>query len=249
MTNVVDARDPANVNKRYMMNQLRADNGVPDKELVVMMTQADEMTIAATPTVDLSGVLGGDSPATAVSAPTGQPAVAGFDPNAPFSQWNGSMILPYNTSAPAPKNAMVVEDPANIIFANSGNNLFVESIAGFQSDCAAFGAQASILLDLAAVQVFNNVQAAADGLLTGLALGAVAPVVPASVRTAHPDLAAQAQQDAAGGQPKKGQQGADTAAQGQDQQQQGQESAAATSEAAAPAPSDMGAEQKQEKGQ
>ena len=69
----------------------------------------------------------------------------------------------YSCTAPAPKNAMVVEDPANIIFANSGNNLFVESIAGFQSDCAAFGAQASILLDLAAVQVFNNVQAAADG--------------------------------------------------------------------------------------
>ncbi|KAK4192124.1 hypothetical protein QBC35DRAFT_459762 [Podospora australis] len=48
VTNVVDQRDPNNINNRYLLNQLRIDHGFPDKELLVMVTDAQTMTISAT---------------------------------------------------------------------------------------------------------------------------------------------------------------------------------------------------------
>lgn len=187
MTNVVDARDPANVNNRYLVNQLLANNGFPDKQLVVMVTQAETMTIGATPTLNLGGVLGSLASASAVSSATSAPVVAAFDPAAPFGNLNGSMILPYNTTAP--DNALVVEDPASIIFANSNTGLFVESVTGFQQDCASFGAQTNTFLNLASAQLFASVQAAAAAQLAGLNLGTAVPIIPQAILISNPSLA------------------------------------------------------------
>lgn len=192
VTNVIDARDPANVNKRYLLNQLLADNGVPDKQLLVMITQAQAMTIGASPTIDLSGILGTAASASAVSTPTAGAVVAGFDPNAPFASLNGSLILPYNTSAPS--NALVFEDPANIIFldnsnSSSRNQLFVQSAVGFQNDCAAFTAQQNSFVNLAALQLFGSVQAALAAQLATINLGTALPLIPPSVLAGNAALA------------------------------------------------------------
>ncbi|KAK3939931.1 hypothetical protein QBC46DRAFT_138648 [Diplogelasinospora grovesii] len=237
VTDVIDARDPQNINKRYLMNQLVADNGFPDKQVVVMMTQQGEMTIAATPTLDLSGILGtaAASAASIVGAATGVPKVAGFDPNAPFGTLNQSLILPYNTSAPAAAgNAaiLVVDDPANIIFANQ-NNLFVESLNTLQTDCAQINANQALLDAAVLGQVFNSIQAATAAQLAGLNLGTATPIIPPSVLANNPQLASQAtaQQQAAQ------QATAQQQAAAQQQQQQQQASASSTAEAAAtPAP-------------
>lgn len=190
VTNVIDARDPANINKRYLVNQLRADNGFPEREILVMVTQAQEITIGATPTLNLAGILGSVASASAVSSATGVPIVTGFDPNAPFGQLNGSTILPYNTSAPT--NALLFEDPANIIFTNSNSGLFVESIGGFQSDCSSFGAQSNSFLNLAAAQLFTSFQAAAAAQLANLKLGTAVPIIPPTILVANPALASAA---------------------------------------------------------
>ncbi|KAL1859607.1 hypothetical protein VTK73DRAFT_7522 [Phialemonium thermophilum] len=190
VTNVIDARDPSKVNKRYLVNQLLADNGFPDKQLVVMVTQAEEMTIAATPTLDLGRVLGTAASASAVSSATSAPIVSSFDPFAPFGQLNGSLILPYNTSAP--KNALVLDDPANIVFPNARGGLFVESVDGFRSDCSTFGSRTSVFINLANVQLFSSFQEAAAAQLAGLELGTALPVIPAAVLAANPSLASAA---------------------------------------------------------
>jgi hypothetical protein len=96
VTNIVDARDAKNVNKRYLMNQLVADNGFPNSQLVVMVTQQQEMTIGPTPTLNIPGLSAAQ--ASAVSLPTNVPAISNLDPNAPFGQLNASQILPYNTT-------------------------------------------------------------------------------------------------------------------------------------------------------
>lgn len=155
-----------------------------------MVTQAQEMTIGPSPTLDIAGVLGGVASASAVSAATGAPVVAGFDPNAPFGQLNGSMILPYNTTAPT--NALVLEDPANIIFANSNTGQFVESVTQFQQDCAAFGAQSTTFINLAGLQLFSSLQQAAAAQLAGLNLGTAVPIIPPTVLVSNPSLASAA---------------------------------------------------------
>ncbi|KAK5654100.1 hypothetical protein OQA88_7531 [Cercophora sp. LCS_1] len=48
VTNVVDARDPLNINNRYLLNHQLIDNGFPNQEQVVMITEAQPMTIHAT---------------------------------------------------------------------------------------------------------------------------------------------------------------------------------------------------------
>ncbi|OIW34038.1 hypothetical protein CONLIGDRAFT_677757 [Coniochaeta ligniaria NRRL 30616] len=191
VTNVIDARDPANINKRYLLNQLLADNGAPDKQFLVMVSQAQEMTIGATPTVDLSGILGTAASASILSTATSSPVVAGLDPSAPFGLFNGSLILPYNTSTPS--SAVVFEDPANIIFLNNNgasNSLFVESAAGFQSDCASFVAQQNSFLNLAALQLFSSVEQAAAAQLAAIQLGTALPLIPPSVLAGNSGLAA-----------------------------------------------------------
>jgi hypothetical protein len=190
VTNVIDARDPANINKRYLLNQLLADNGAPDKQLLVMVSQAQEMTIGATPTVDLSGIIGTAASASVLSTATSSPVVAGFDPAAPFGLFNGSLILPYNTSAPS--SAVIFEDPANIIFPGAsglGGSLFVQSAAGFSQDCAVFTAQQSSFLNLASLQLFASVEQAAAAQLAAIHLGTALPLIPPSVLAANSGLA------------------------------------------------------------
>ncbi|KAK4204460.1 hypothetical protein QBC40DRAFT_272891 [Triangularia verruculosa] len=50
VTNVLDQRDPDNIKNRYLLNQLRIDNSFPDKELLIMVTDSQQMTIVPTPT-------------------------------------------------------------------------------------------------------------------------------------------------------------------------------------------------------
>jgi hypothetical protein len=145
------------------------------------------MTIAATPTLNLSPILGTAASASAVSTATASPLVAGFDPSAPFSLFNGSLILPYNTSAPS--SALVFDDPASIILPGYSNQLFVESAAGFQRDCALFAAQQNSFLDLAALRLFGSVEQAAAAQLASIELGTALPLIPPSVLAGNAALA------------------------------------------------------------
>ncbi|KAJ9137221.1 hypothetical protein NKR23_g9183 [Pleurostoma richardsiae] len=178
VTNVVDARDAATVNNRYLVNQLLVDNGAPQSEIVVMVTASDTMTINAvpTPTVDVAGLL---SAASAVSTATATPAVAAFDSSAPFGQLNQSVILPYNSSAPTiPNNAQVFADPAAIILPNQ--NLFVEDITVLQSDCQLISVNTGSLFNLQAF-LLSSFEAVAATQLSGLVIGSAAPPIPAVV--------------------------------------------------------------------
>ncbi|KAM7222430.1 hypothetical protein V8F06_002208 [Rhypophila decipiens] len=188
VTNIVDARVPTNINRRYMLNQLRVDNGVPDKELVVMITQTEEMTIYATPTVDTQGF-------AAASASGGLPEptepvskVLNFDASAPFALLNSSLILPYNTQAPT--NALVLEDPANIIFAGQ-SNLLVESLGSLQRDCVQLAATNSLIDQAIQLSLFGSLQQAAAAQIANLQIGGGIPIIPPSILSSHPDLAAQ----------------------------------------------------------
>ena len=192
VTNVIDARDAANVNRRYLMNQLRIDNGVPDKELVVMVTQKEEMTISATPTVNVANFAA--SASAGFTAPTGVSKVINFDPNTPFPLFNSPLILPYNTSAPT--NALVLEDPANIIFAGN-HNLLVESVNSLQADCVQLAATNSLVNQAIQLSLFNSVQQASAAQLAGLQIGGGIPIIPPSILQLHPELAAQYSQEVA----------------------------------------------------
>ncbi|KAK3313494.1 hypothetical protein B0H66DRAFT_536757 [Apodospora peruviana] len=188
ITNIVDARDLTNVNRRYLMNQLRIDNGRPDQELVVYVTEKEEMTISSEATATSAS-----ASATASASIGGN--VINFDANAPFALLNSSLILPYNTSAPA--GALVVDDPANIIFADQ-SNLLVSDVNTFQNDCLQLAAANSfITAQLQAAAVFASLQQAVTVQLASLQLGGGVPIIPPSVLAAHPDLVELAKQQQA----------------------------------------------------
>ncbi|KAK3357057.1 hypothetical protein B0T25DRAFT_603806 [Lasiosphaeria hispida] len=201
VTNVVDARDPANINRRYLMSHLRVDNGFPEKEQVVMVTEQDEMTISATPTPTGNNLIANLLAAASAgfAAPTqgfgfSQNIVIGsFDPNSqtPFSLLNQTLLLPYDTAAPT--NALVVEDPANII--SPGQPNLVESINSLQTDCAQLVNSNSFLSS--ALQLFGSVQAAVTAQLTSIRIGSRVQAIPPTVLLSHPDLAALASAQAA----------------------------------------------------
>ncbi|KAK4455940.1 hypothetical protein QBC34DRAFT_4725 [Podospora aff. communis PSN243] len=51
VTNVVDARNPAGINNRYLLNELFIDNGFADQQQVIMVTESQTYTVTgATPT-------------------------------------------------------------------------------------------------------------------------------------------------------------------------------------------------------
>ncbi|KAK0711428.1 hypothetical protein B0H67DRAFT_555408 [Lasiosphaeris hirsuta] len=205
VTNVVDARDPANINNRYLMSSLRVDNGVPDKEQVVMVTERDPMTISATPTPAgnnlIANLLAAASASAGSAAPTqgfgfGQNIVIGsFDPNNqsqfPFGLFNQTLLQPYDTAVPT--NALIVEDPANIIFAGQPN--LVESISSLQTDCAQLVNNNSFLSS--ALQLFGSVQAAVAAQLTSIRIGSRVQAIPPTVLLSNPDLATLASAQAA----------------------------------------------------
>ncbi len=195
VTNVIDLRDSSRSNKRYLLNQLIADNGFPDKLNLVMVSDRQEMTIGATPTLDLSGLQVGS--ATAVGTATATPGIQNFNSAAPFGAFNGSFLLPFNTSAPQlPPNALILEDPANIIFADN-TNLFVQDFSSFANDCTNFVSQSSSFLNLASALLYPSIDAAIAAQLSLLSIGSGLPIIPPSVLLNNPQLAGQIQPSAA----------------------------------------------------
>ncbi|KAJ4391934.1 hypothetical protein N0V93_005554 [Gnomoniopsis smithogilvyi] len=171
VTNVVDARDPANINNRYMVNQVRADNGNNASEILVMMTADSALTIQpqATPTnLNIPGISGAGQ---AISQPTAQPQVAQFDPAAAFAQAaNGAVLLPFNSTAPQPPSgAQLFPDPASIILPNQA--LFVGDVNVIQQDAALLAAGS--LFNLQAQLLAQ--QAIAQAELAGVVLGTAPP--------------------------------------------------------------------------
>lgn len=156
VANVVDLRDASNPSNRYLVNQLVADNGFPNQQQLVMVSQIETMTIGASPTVDLTGGL--LASASALTAPTAAPIVAPFDPNAPYGQLNQSVLLP--PGAEAPTAQLILLDPASIVLPNQ-NDLFVEQNSNFLSDCEAYTANSnSFLIESAVVTTLTQVASA-----------------------------------------------------------------------------------------
>ncbi|KAI2630866.1 hypothetical protein GGR54DRAFT_174358 [Hypoxylon sp. NC1633] len=147
---IVDGRADKGNQKRYKVNQLLADNGKPESQIVVMVSDAQTMTIGASQTVDLAGV----ASASAVSQPSAIPALVNADPNAPFGKLNESMILPIG--AQAPSIDLVFGDPAAIILPNQ-NNLFVESTDTFLQDCGFYQSNGNAFANLFS-QTFTSFQ-------------------------------------------------------------------------------------------
>lgn len=154
VTNVLDRRDGSAGTNRYLINQLLADNGVSDRNIVIMVSDIDTMTIQPTAT--------GSS---LTSRSTGLPFfdLSTFDPLAPFGSLNQSVILPSGTEAPTLD--LVFPDPASIIFANQA--AFVESPVTFFQSCAVFAANGNSFVNLAG-SFFTSFQQIAAAQLAGL---------------------------------------------------------------------------------
>lgn len=170
VTQLLDVRNNNASNSRYLVNQLLADNGQPNSEIVIMVTADAPLTIGLpTPSIDIAGIL---SSASAVSTPTAAPIIAGFDAAAPFGRVNQSLILPYGSSAPTLANiAQIFADPASIILpGGGGRGLFVQELSQFGSACSLWGANGLSLFNLQAALVLAEQVAAVQ--LAGLQLGA-----------------------------------------------------------------------------
>lgn len=179
MTKVVDLRNRNAQNNRYMVNQLLADNGRPDKEVVVMISAAEEMTIglptpsaAADPaaaSVQAQVQAQAQAAADASNQTGSTPQIAAFDPAAPFGRSNQSVVLPFGSQAPTlPNRAQVFADPAAVILPGA-RNLFVEDISRFSADCALWGANGNSLFNLQSALLAAGQVATAQ--LAGLVLG------------------------------------------------------------------------------
>ncbi|CAN8096591.1 unnamed protein product [Discula destructiva] len=172
VTVVVDDRDPSNKNDRYMVKQLKADNNNPEQEILIFINAADSLTIqpAAAPPSNLTApdVMGAGQ---VLSQPTNTPQVAQLDPTAAFAQAaDGAMILPYNSTAPAPPSgAQLFSDPADIILPNQA--LFVGDVALIQQDAALQAAGS--LFDLEAQLLAQEDIASVE--LAGVVLGSAPP--------------------------------------------------------------------------
>lgn len=137
-----------------------------------MMTAADPVVIqpAATPTnLNIPGVTGAGQ---AITQPTSQPQVAQLDPAAAFAQAaNGAVLLPFNSTAPAPPSgAQLFSDPAAIILPNQA--LFVGDVNLIQQDAALLQAAGS-LFNLQSQLLAQ--QAIAQAELAGVVLGSAPP--------------------------------------------------------------------------
>lgn len=148
--NVVDNRAGQNGSTRYLVNQLLADNGKPESQMMVMVKDLETMTIAADQALPTNTL------ATAVSTPTQTPQVSNFDTNFPFGQIGQSIILPAGVAAP--QVDVILADPAAIIFPNQ--NVFVQDAQSFVTSCAQFQQNANSFL-LSNIQLFNSFEALA----------------------------------------------------------------------------------------
>lgn len=119
VTQIVDIRDSSNVNTRYMTHQVQSNEEITEQQIVIV-SEAVAMTV------------GGGSSGTQVqpASPTGtgfiSPNIMTYDPSAPPSVSNNSMILPAGVSAPNFDNTQVDQDPAIIIEENQA--VFVEFV-------------------------------------------------------------------------------------------------------------------------
>lgn len=154
VTQVIDIRDAAAVNRRYMVNQLLADNGFPDQEVVVMVSALEVLTISApTATVGFEDLLSAFATGGAgFPSATGLPTVGRYDPSAPFGNINESIILPFG--AEAPTTDLVFADPASIILEGQ-HGLFVESTDSFLSDCGFYRSNGNSFFNLA-TRIFTS---------------------------------------------------------------------------------------------
>ncbi|KAK6950170.1 hypothetical protein Daesc_008496 [Daldinia eschscholtzii] len=148
VSTLVDARADKGGQKRYMVNQVVADNGKPENQIMVMVSDAQTMTIGASKTVGLGGV----QAASAVTKPTAAPALVGADPAAPYGKKNQSMILPIGAKAPAID--LVFVDPAAIILPDQ-KDLFVESTDTFLQDCGFYKSNGNAFANLGS-QLFTS---------------------------------------------------------------------------------------------
>ncbi|KAI1487474.1 hypothetical protein F5X96DRAFT_672632 [Biscogniauxia mediterranea] len=156
VTTLVDVRPGSNGQKRYMVNQLLADNGKPDQAVTVMVSDAATMTVGASATAPAAADNLAQQ-ASVVPTPSAAPAPATFqgaDPAAPFGQVNQSLLMPAGAAAPAVD--IVFADPAAIILPGRAD-LFVESTATFLQDCGFYQGNANAFLNLGA-QVFTSFQ-------------------------------------------------------------------------------------------
>ncbi|OAA58387.1 hypothetical protein SPI_06460 [Niveomyces insectorum RCEF 264] len=123
VTELVDLRNGGSRNTRYMVNQLLADNGHPQKSVVVMLTAASPVTInTATPTLDLSGLLGANGSAglpsnvvaSVVAAASASAAVAAAAAASSSSAFSNSSTTGANSSSNNTETPQVAAfDPNN----------------------------------------------------------------------------------------------------------------------------------------
>ncbi|KAI1213066.1 uncharacterized protein F4807DRAFT_471555 [Annulohypoxylon truncatum] len=144
VSTVIDARAGKGNQMRYMVNQQLADNGKPESQVMVMVSDAQTMTLGASQTVDLAGVAAATAAASQPSPPPAQ--IVNQDPNAPFGSVGQSMLLPIG--AQAPSIDLVFVDPAAIILPNQ-NTLFVESTDSFLQDCGFYQSNNNAFANLA----------------------------------------------------------------------------------------------------
>ncbi|GJC86764.1 hypothetical protein ColLi_09602 [Colletotrichum liriopes] len=187
VTGLVDNRNQGQQNQRYLVNQLLADNGVPEKQTLVMVTDPTPMQIstqqAASSQENAFGVASvemenapaaGSNNSSAQAAggdPNAAPAdddstlnLAAFNQAAPFGQIGQSVILPAGTQAP---QLTSVPDPASIILPGQ-QGLFVQNAGTFLSDCATSAAGGNQALAGVAAQIFSSFQQIAAAQLAGL---------------------------------------------------------------------------------
>ncbi|KAK1675627.1 hypothetical protein BDP55DRAFT_631827 [Colletotrichum godetiae] len=187
VTGLVDNRNQGQQNKRYLVNQLLADNGQAGKQTLVMVTDPTNLEIstqqaasaqanafgAARVQLESSASPAGsntsDFSAQAVGSATADNSLslAAFNQAAPFGQIGQSIILPAGTQAP---QLLSVPDPAAIILPQQ-QGLFVQNAGTFLTDCATSAANAANgnpALAGAAAQIFSSFQQIAAAQLAGL---------------------------------------------------------------------------------
>ncbi|TQN68497.1 hypothetical protein CSHISOI_07002, partial [Colletotrichum shisoi] len=211
VTGLVDNRNQGQQNQRYLVNQLLADNGLPGKQALVMVTDPTPMQIstlkAASSQADAFGAArvemekppaaGSNNSDFSVQAVGGGGVdgndddtlkLATFSQQAPLGQVGQSIILPAGTQAPRPAS---VPDPAAIILPGQ-QGLFVQNAGTFLADCATSAAGGNVAL---AGQIFSSFEQLAAAQLAGLSgLGIFDGNRGNSTAQAPPSPAAQGQQ-------------------------------------------------------
>ncbi|KXH59927.1 hypothetical protein CSAL01_02512 [Colletotrichum salicis] len=189
VTGLVDNRNQGQQNKRYLVNQLLADNGQAGKQTLVMVTDPTNLEIstqqaasaqanafgAARVQLESSASPAGSNTSDFSAQAVGSDAapvdhslsLAAFNQTAPFGQVGQTIILPAGTRAP---QLLSVPDPAAIILPQQ-QGLFVQNAVTFLTDCATSAANAANgnpALAGAAAQIFSSFQQIAAAQLAGL---------------------------------------------------------------------------------